>query len=182
MEATPDVLLAAIFSAVARNDDETTSSLLIDLEYSCFERKQACDTVVDPVLAILARTSAPNNDCGFQVLLWLEGLFRELTDTGKASVKQFIAQNYGKFSDIVAEEMADFVGGFRNDWGIGVVSDWIANYETLACDAARSIDTAIREFQDHPAHARSDDVYRERVQELAIRLREKRRGITSSAG
>jgi hypothetical protein len=173
MNQESNELVAAIGLAVVRNDDDTADSLLTDLTLACLAGRQSFDDVVAPVLTILARATDPENDCSFFVVLWLERVYGELGEAGKSQVRQFVADHYGEFSGIVAMEMADFVGGFRDDWAIRVVADWIAASGGFTVDAAECIDTAIRELADDDAAPR-DETYRENVRDLAKRFEKTR--------
>jgi hypothetical protein len=180
MYAEANELIAAIGRAVSENDDDKTDSLLDQLTRTSLENREPLDSAIDSILAVLTQTQDPANNCVFFVFLWLERVFGELGEMGKSRIKQFVAERYGRYSGIVAMEMADFIGGFRDEWGIQVVSDWISRCETFTDDAAGWIDIAIRELEEEPAGTRGHESYYKRVQQLASRFAVKKRALKSS--
>lgn len=170
MKKKTNELLAEIAVAVVENDDEAADLLLGDLFAAEMADAAGLGHVVDRVLEILDSAVDSENRCGFFIFVRIEQVFENFGDTGKEGIKSYVSLNYGKFGGVVAMEMAEFVGGFRDSWAVEVVESWVSDRRTFTVDAAHFIGVAIRELLGEVDGADRDEGYRARVRKLESEL------------
>lgn len=150
-ELTP--LLPSLQLAVAAGDVDGVNESLNNLELS-FMRAGECELgkLFEPMMELLDM-SKNSGDVAWQVFTWMLSMVEKFDTNQVRALQRYVVDSYSIFgSDLLVNEAAEWVGGWRDRDAINAVRTWIEAWETLSADARRGVRSALAEIVDGSAN------------------------------
>lgn len=160
-----------LWDAVKADDPDEASRGVIKVELADASRDGPSGCAFDGMMEVLEYVTG-RGTCAWHVFFWFEGNFSSMSDAQRQRTRDYVALNYGRFTDETAVlEIAEWVGRIGDEWALEVIADWIARQSTFERYNAASIGAALRELLDDTYGPRISGEHRKRALELSRMFR-----------
>jgi len=100
----------------------------LDLSDLLLNKQSVPADVFNWMLRALEASKEEGNRCGFYIFEWFLTNHSKLGQDAMNILKQFVADNYGLYSDgPLLISMAEWIGSQQIDWSISVIEKWLSS-------------------------------------------------------